>query len=577
MQGYDETTRSGAVPGAARIVARRVGVDARGGGEILRGISLTVMPGQLLALAGSSGAGKTTLLETLAGVRAPDRGAVWRPDVPAGGSQTELGFVPQDDIIHRDLPLARTLQYAARLRLPSGTGSTEVAAAVERVLGALGLTERAGLRVGLLSGGERKRASIAVELLTRPAVLFLDEPTSGLDPATGAELITLLRDLSREGTAVVLTTHTPADLSRCDSVGFLSPDGRLVHLGPPEGLSARFGVGTVEEVYGAVTEETAEQADEDTPEPEGPAPTQSLRPTPSRPLGAVGQWALLTRRSADIMLRNRLSVAVLAGSPVMIVAMFVMLFRAGAFDPADPSPGTAAMILFWIAFGAFFFGLTYGLLQICTEIAIVRRERLTVLRLGPYVLAKATVLLPVLAAADALLLLVLRALNRLPAADWSVYGSLFATAVLASAAALALGLLASAAVSEPGQATLMLPLLCFPQVLFSGAFVPVPQMAWPGWALSWAMTNRWAFESLGSGIGLNTLWAHGRSPLGPPLLASYGDTFGGPTARGWIWLTGFTVLFLAGAWAVLARRCPRVRGAGPREPREPALSSAVAG
>jgi hypothetical protein len=387
---------------------------------------------------------------------------------------------------------------------------------------------------------------------------------------------------------VVLTTHTPADLSRCDSVGFLSPDGRLVYLGPSEGLSAHFGVETVEEVYGAVTEDTAQitaediaqdttQAVDDIPEPEETAPTEVLRPTPSRPLGAVGQWALLTRRSADIMLRNRLSVAVLAGSPVMIVAMFVMLFRAGAFDPADPSPGTAAMILFWIAFGAFFFGLTYGLLQICTEIAVVRRERLTVLRLGPYVLAKATVLLPVLAAADALLLVVLRALNRLPATGWSVYGSLFATTVLASAAALALGLLASAAVSEPGQATLMLPLLCFPQVLFSGAFVPVPQMAWPGWALSWAMTNRWAFESLGSGIGLDALWAHGRSPLGPPLLASYGDTFGGPTARGWIWLAGFTVLFLAGAWAVLARRCPRARGTEPREPQEPALSSAAAG
>ena len=566
MQGYDETARSGAAPepapAPARIVAQRLGVDARGGGEILRGISLTVVPGRLLALAGSSGAGKTTLLEVLAGVRAPDRGTLLRADAPADGSQAELGFVPQDDIIHRDLPLARTLTYAARLRLPSGTGSAEVQAAVDRVLAALGLTERAGLRVGLLSGGERKRASIAVELLTRPAVLFLDEPTSGLDPATGAELITLLRDLSRQGTAVVLTTHTPADLSRCDTVGFLSPDGRLVHLGPPEGLSARFGVDTVEEVYGAVTTDTPELADEqpgsDEPGPD-PAPDPERRPAqPPRPLGAVGQWALLTRRSADIMVRNRLSVAVLAGSPVMIVIMFVMLFRAGAFDPADPSPGTAAMILFWIAFGAFFFGLTYGLLQICTEIAVIRRERLTVLRLGPYVLAKATVLLPVLAAADALLLAVLRVLNRLPAAGWSVYGSLFATTVLASAAALALGLLASAAVSEPGQATLMLPLLCFPQVLFSGAFVPVPQMAWPGWALSWAMTNRWAFESLGSGIGLNALWAHGRSPLGPPLLASYGDTFGGPTARGWLWLAGFTLLFLTGAWAVLARRCPRV-------------------
>jgi hypothetical protein len=138
-----------------------------------------------------------------------------------------------------------------------------------------------------------------------------------------------------------------------------------------------------------------------------------------------------------------------------------------------------------------------------------------------------------------------------------VYGSLFVTTLLASAAALALGLLASAAVSQPGQATLMLPLLCFPQVLFSGAFVPVPQMAPVGRWLSWAMTNRWAFEALGSGIGLNALWAHGTSPLGPPLLASYGDSFGGPAARGWAWLGGFLVLFLAATWAVLARRCRR--------------------
>jgi hypothetical protein len=285
---------------------------------------------------------------------------------------------------------------------------------------------------------------------------------------------------------------------------------------------------------------------------------RSPRPAYAPPaLGPQRQWALLTRRSADILVRSRLTVAVLAGSPVMIVAMFAMLFRSGAFDRSDPSPGTAAMILFWIAFGGFFFGLSYGLLQICTELAVVRRERLTVLRLGPYVLAKAAVLLPVLAAADALLLAVLRALGRLPAAGWGVYGSLFVTTLLASAAALALGLLASAAVSQPGQATLMLPLLCFPQVLFSGAFVPVPQMAPVGRWLSWAMTNRWAFEALGSGIGLNALWAHGTSPLGPPLLASYGDSFGGPAARGWAWLGGFLVLFLAATWAVLARRCRR--------------------
>jgi hypothetical protein len=246
---------------------------------------------------------------------------------------------------------------------------------------------------------------------------------------------------------------------------------------------------------------------------------------------------------------------VLAGSPVMIVAMFAVLFRAGAFDPADPDPGSSAMIMFWIAFGAFFFGLTYGLLQICTELPVLRREWLAGLRIGPYVASKLTTMLPVLAAADALLLAVLRALDRLPAAGWDTYVSLFVSSVLASAAALALGLLASAAVTDPGQATLMLPLLCFPQVLFSGAFVPVPRMTAAGEAISWAMTNRWAFEALGSGVGLESLWRDGASRLGPPLLDSYGDSFAHPASRGWLILAGFALLFLATTWAVLVRKC----------------------
>lgn len=309
---------------------------------------------------------------------------------------------------------------------------------------------------------------------------------------------------------------------------------------------------TVEEVYEAVArgirvERAAppEVHGTDTPSP----------PTPVRRVGAVRQWALLTRRGTALLLHNRLSVAVLAGSPVMIVAMFAVLFRAGAFDRAAPDPGSTAMIMFWIAFGAFFFGLTYGLLQICTELPVLRREWLAGLRIGPYVASKLTTMLPVLAVADVLLLVVLRALDRLPAAGWGTYGSLFVSSVLASAAALALGLLASAAVTEPGQATLMLPLLCFPQVLFSGAFVPVPRMTGAGEAISWAMTNRWAFEALGSGVGLESLWRTGTSPLGPPLLDAYGDSFGHPASRGWLILAGFAVLFLVVTWAVLVRKC----------------------
>jgi energy-coupling factor transporter ATP-binding protein EcfA2 len=436
--------------------------------------------------------------------------------------------------------------------MPPGTTPEAVAASVDRVLEALGLSSRAATPVRALSGGERKRASIAAELLTRPRVLFLDEPTSGLDPVTGAALLRTLRALAEDGTTVVLTTHTLADLLRGDQVVFLSPGGEVAYAGEPGALCGAFGVGTVEEVYEAVAEGVrVERAD-----PSAVDVTGAPSGFPSvRRVGAVRQWALLTRRGTALLLHNRLSVAVLAGSPVMIVAMFAVLFRAGAFDRAAPDPGSTAMIMFWIAFGAFFFGLTYGLLQICTELPVLRREWLAGLRIGPYVASKLTTMLPVLAVADVLLLVVLRALDRLPAAGWGTYGSLFVSSVLASAAALALGLLASAAVTEPGQATLMLPLLCFPQVLFSGAFVPVPRMTGAGEAISWAMTNRWAFEALGSGVGLESLWGTGASPLGPPLLASYGDSFGHPASRGWLILAGFTVLFLAVTWAVLVRTC----------------------
>ncbi|MET8824525.1 ATP-binding cassette domain-containing protein [Streptomyces sp. NPDC004610] len=541
-----------ASPPGLRLRARHVGRDVPGAGRVLHDISLDIPPGRLTVVAGSSGAGKTVLLQTLAGLSAPSTGEVLHDGAAPGPPGPAFGHVPQDDIIHRALPLGRTLTYAAGLRLPPGTPAADIAAAVDRVLAVLSLTDRAATPVRALSGGERKRASIAVELLTRPRVLFLDEPTSGLDPVTGAALLRTLRALAATGTTVVMTTHVLADLLGADRIVFLTSGGELAYAGDPAGLCPAFGVATLEEVYGAAAQGVrAAPATPPAPEPEPVGEPARDAAVP----GALRQWALLTRRGTALLLHDRLSVAVLAGSPVMIVAMFAVLFRAGAFDAGSPDPGSTAMIMFWIAFGAFFFGLTYGLLQICPELPVLRREWLAGLRIGPYVASKLTTMLPVLAVADALLLVVLRALDRLPAAGWGTYGSLFMTSVLASAAALALGLLASAAVSEPAQATLMLPLLCFPQVLFSGAFVPVPRMTAAGEAISWAMTNRWAFEALGGAVGLETLWRSGGSPLGPPLLASYGDSFGHPAARGWLILAGFTLVFLAGTWAVLVRKC----------------------
>jgi ABC-type multidrug transport system ATPase subunit/ABC-type multidrug transport system permease subunit len=544
----------------ARSLTQWVGRDR----VVLHDVSLTIEPGELVAVLGASGAGKTTLLDALAGVRPPKAGTVrygGKPQTPTSGRDGEFGYVPQDDIIHRELPLGRTLRYAAKLRLPAGTARSDLTAIVDEALATLDLTDRAGTPVGRLSGGERKRASIAVELLTRPRVLFADEPTSGFDPALAVDFVAQLRAIADIGSTVVFTTHNPADVGPCDKVVVLTPDGRLAYVGTPDAAKRFFGTDSITEIYRHLSDvdsasDWVEEFAKSTPDgarAASKADDADVPEPPKRP-GPVGQWWLLTRRNADLLAGNRLTLAILLGCPLAVLLMIVVLFRPHAFDPAAPSPNATAQICFWVAFGTFFFGLTYGLLQIVTETAVLRRERYVVLRLGPYLLGKLAVLLPLLAVVDAAMLAVLRGTDRLPALDVRTYGSLLVTMVFASAASLAIGLLASAAVREAGQATLTLPMLCFPQVLFSGAILPVPVMAAVGRWISYPMSNRWAFEALGHDTGLPALWSTGRSPLGPPLLASFGDTFTRAVAVDWAVLAGFTAVFLAAAWAVLDRR-----------------------
>jgi hypothetical protein len=274
----------------------------------------------------------------------------------------------------------------------------------------------------------------------------------------------------------------------------------------------------------------------------------------ARPVGSFRQWLLLTRRNFDMLWRSPQTLAILLGSPLMVILMFAMLFKGGAFDLANPSPSATIMILFWVAFGAFFFGLTYGLLQICTEFPIFFRERLVNLRILPYVASKVAVLGPVLIVICILMLGVLRLFDRLPALGLETYGEMSVTLILSAFAALALGLLTSALVSSPEQATIALPMICFPQVLFSGAILPVPIMAFAGKATSALMSDRWSFESLGHSAELNTLFANGASPLGPPLLAQYGDSFSRSAVETWLIMTAFTVVFLAATCLVLKRK-----------------------
>jgi ABC-type multidrug transport system ATPase subunit len=531
----------------------------------LHDVSFAVRPGEVLAIAGGSGAGKTTLLEAMVGVRPAASGEVLvdgrRFDPHA--SDVLFGYVPQDDIIHLELPLRRTLEHAARLRLPAGTSAADIAAEVDRTLARLDLSDRADVKVGSLSGGQRKRASIASELLTDPHLFFLDEPTSGLDPATGAGVMRQLHRLAEGGTTIVVTTHAPADLTQCDRIVFLAGGGHIAFVGTPDEARAEFGVDDLAQIYEVIAgreyPEDAEQvaqratpASDPTPAPSVRFASDDLSDCPrehrgERP-GVLRQTAALAGRNLDLLVRNRLTLAILIGSPVFVIAMMVMLFGRGAFDSGQSSAMPAIQIMFWLSFSSVFFGVTYGLLQIVGEFAIFRRERFAGVSAAAYVASKIVVLAPVLAVVNVAMLGTFRAFGRLPALSPGTWVALTATLTLVSMAAVALGLLASAAVHNPAQATLALPMLCFPQVLFAGAVVAIGEMSTGSQVMSVPLAGRWGFESLGRILDVDQMVGS------EPAAAGYVDSFTGSSAEGWIVLTVIVVVALAGTVSVLRRR-----------------------
>ena len=537
------TTTTVSVSAARLLAVDPIALRARGLRRTVRGrvllddVDLDVATGAFVAIAGPSGAGKSTLLRALAGLDRPSTGSVERhgPDHP-------IGFVPQEDIIHRDLALRTTLRYAARLRLPTADRAV-IDAAVDDVLAVLGLEDQRDVRVGSLSGGQRKRASIAVELLTDPPILLLDEPTSGLDPISALGVVRALRGLAASGVTVVMTTHDPAQLDLADQVVFVAPGGRLAFAGTPGAARTAFDVSDLVEVYDRLA----------WPAPHGARPTMptaplardragaakgrsTSRPRP-RPAVAMRRWAVLTRRTAALLVANRLTVAVLVGSPVLVIAMMAVLFPADAFTDPIAAATLAPQILFWMAFAGFFFGLTYGLLQIVTERDIVRRERASGIGTRTYLAAKLGVLVPTLAVVCTALLVVLATTDRLPDLDRAAFGALLGTLVLEATAALALGMLASAAVRDAAQATLALPLLCFPQVLFAGAVVPLATMSGLGQALSVPLATRWSFEALGRSLPTGTVTEGAAT--------AYPEVFAGSPARGLAVLVVATVVCLA--------------------------------
>jgi ABC-type multidrug transport system ATPase subunit len=520
----------------------------------VRGLDLQVERGEVFGFLGPNGAGKTTSIKMLLGLVKPTSGSASLLGKPITdrSAREKAGFLPEHFRFHDWLSGKEFLVLHGQLY---GMDRLTLEKRSEELLDLVGLTPFQNNQLRTYSKGMLQRIGLAQALLNYPELVFLDEPTSGLDPSTAADVMRLLRRLSQRGVTVVLTTHEPAGIDRCDRVVFLARDGHLAFTGSPSDARRYFGVNDIAGVY-------VRLAGEDTPEvwakrfadsrwtlDDRPGKHRLRLPASRRngqPVSVIRQWWLLTQRNMDVLCRNRLTLAVLLGSPVLVTVMMATLFNRGAFDTAaDLGP---TQIVFWIAFAGFFFGLTYGLLQIVGELAVFRRERLAGLSVTAYVASKVASLLPVLAGVSAVLLGVLRILGRLPAVGWHVYGLLFGTIVIEATSALALGLFASAAVSNAAQAALALPMLCFPQVLFGGAIVPVDRMAIPGRLMSAVLANRHAFEALGRDLHLD----HYTATL--PAMSAYGNTFHGGTQVSLVALASFAAaLTLATIW-VLDRR-----------------------
>lgn len=231
---------------------------------LLNDISLVIPPRKFVALVGGSGAGKSTLLNALSGLYPAQQGTVlyngqdYYRNLAAFSSQ--LGYVPQDDIIHRELSVERALYYAARLRLPGDFTAAQIQQRIDEVLEDVEMKHRRHLLVNKLSGGQRKRVSIALELLANPSVFFLDEPTSGLDPGLDRKMMFLLRRLADRGHTIVLVTHATSNINVCDYVCFLAQGGRLAYFGPPNEARTFFDKSSFAEIYSAL-EPTEEQPD----------------------------------------------------------------------------------------------------------------------------------------------------------------------------------------------------------------------------------------------------------------------------------------------------------------------------
>lgn len=347
--------------------------------SLLHDISLPIPAHSFVALVGGSGVGKTALLNALSGLQLANRGKVLYNGQDyyrhLDDFSTQIGYVPQDDIMHSRLRVADALFYTARLRLPNDFTRAQIKERVDEVLADVELTSRRRHLVGSLSGGERKRVSIALELLANPSVFFLDEPSAGLDPGLDLKMVSLLRDLADKGHTIVLVTHATENIDVCDAICFLAQGGRLAFYGSPQEAKTYFGTPKFSEMYAAL-QPTPEEKDvpkqaeerfkqspyyqqhvvEPLKQHLEAEPEERELPTRFKLIRRAHPWkqfSLLTRRYLHLLTNDGGNLLLLLLQAPVIGAILYLLALHGTFDStsiatcplhADPVHGTGRIV-----------------------------------------------------------------------------------------------------------------------------------------------------------------------------------------------------------------------------------------
>lgn len=405
--------------GEVSFSARHLTVTVDGGKQILKDVSFGVPEKSLIAVIGPSGSGKSTLLKALTGYRPADQGEVLYDNRNLYKQFAELrqriGLVPQDDILHKELTVKKALKYAAKLRFPADTTAAEREARIDEVLRELKLDVHKEKKVTSLSGGQRKRVSVALELLTKPSLIFLDEPTSGLDPGMDRDVMQLLRGLADDGRTVLVVTHSVAELAICDKLLVMAPGGSVAYFGPPEEALNFFGYDSWADVFSAFEnyrdydwagrwkgsqhyQMYAADIDAVAPQSVHMPPPQAIRPP--KPQGWGSQLLTLIRRYVSVIASDKgfLALTVILPAVLGVVSLLIDSDKGLLVNPANPKTGvhvpngTATTVLLILAVGACFAGAANSVRELIKERVIYERERATGLSRSAYLMSKVVVL-----------------------------------------------------------------------------------------------------------------------------------------------------------------------------------------